>query len=228
MNPSLEDVRTQINALLRPASIAEIGGFRPPDRIPSSTFGGNFACLPDEKWPVYRKRNMCPLIQVRVDELPFVPKALRRIALFTVFVDRRLPSSGASNGDGWLIRLYDSLADLRPCSNQSSHHVKSFPIKWSLEEVDAPAWEDLWQLTSRVDPSGIEPLLDFYHDTYKTQTRTKIGGWPSYIQSAIEDEGTYVFQVDSEPKANWFWGDSGAAYFYMDHANNWRLYWQCL
>lgn len=91
---------------VRRASIAEIGGFRPPTESITSYFGGRFVAGPGEGWPLNGGQPMIPLLQVRTDELPCRPRALQGIALFNVFVGpRQLPLDlPAESGDGWLLR----------------------------------------------------------------------------------------------------------------------------
>lgn len=218
----------QVDTLLRPASVAQVGGFRPPDNHITSRFGGGFVGLPGEEWPQYKGREMLPLLQVRTDELSLVPVELKDLSLFTVFVDCQLPSSPALNGQGWLIRAYDSLEYLVPLQPLSTGNpLRPFPIRWTLEERDAPAWEDIWNVVETVDSEEAEVVLELLQMRYRTLHRTKIGGWPSYIQGEIRDEGKFLFQIDSEPKANWMWGDNGTGYFYLDAFQQWRLHWQC-
>src|SRR5438046_2005793 len=59
-----------IDKMLRPASIARIGGFRPPLTPITSWFGGNFLAYPDDRWPDCGDGPMLPLLQVLVEELP--------------------------------------------------------------------------------------------------------------------------------------------------------------
>lgn len=224
---NLEWALAKIDALRRPASVAKIGGFKPLEQVPTSYFGGNFVGLSNEEWPQYRNRKMLPLMQVRTDELLYLPDELSNIALFTVFIDSELPPAEASNGNGWLIRKYSSLVGLRPYSNPLVSSIKTFPIRWLQEDSDIPAWEDIWEIVREVDPKKIESLLDLYHSRYRTQAGTKVGGWPSYVQGAIDEEGKFVFQINSEPKAEWQWADNGTGYFYVDKTHNWKLYWQC-
>ena len=59
---------------------------------------------------------MVPLLQARTDELPYCPQQLNGIAFLTVYCDcQELPVDlPAVNGEGWLIRTYDSVDSLDP------------------------------------------------------------------------------------------------------------------
>lgn len=70
-------------------------------------------------------------------------------------------------------------------------------------EEDFPCWEGL--------PFDIpESVQDNYEDLFSNVSGLKLGGWPTLIQSEIfwapwnqhPAAPEYVFQVDSEPKAN--------------------------
>lgn len=218
----------QLDMLLRPASVAQIGGTPPSGNILTSYFGGQFVGLPGEEWPLFRGRNMLPLIQVRLDELPFVPNELANIMLFSVFIDPELPPVEAVNGNGWLIRTYSSLSPLEPIATPATiNPLKAFQILWVLEEKDSPSWEDVWENIKALDTDEIEPFLKLFQVRYKTSPKTKIGGWPSYIQSRIDSDERFVFQINSEPKANWMWEDNGSGYFFRDSSQTWKLHWQC-
>ncbi len=109
-----------VDRLLRPASIAQVGGFRPPPALVTSWFGGQFLGLPEERWPESRGRPMAPLLQIRTDELPCCPQALAPAALLTLFVDTAELPVDTVNGDGWCIRTYATLNDLTPLSFKSA------------------------------------------------------------------------------------------------------------
>ena len=87
-------------------------------------------------------------------------------------------------------------------------------MRGRIVEKDYPCWEDL-----PVDVS--DTIDDKYYDLFQNVDGFKLGGWPSLIQSEIfwapwnkhPAKPKYVFQIDSDPKANWNWGDGGVGYF---------------
>lgn len=212
---------------IRRASIAEIGGFRPPAEPITSYFGGQFVAETGEEWPQNGSRPMLPLLQVRTDELPYRPEALEEIALFNVFIGpRELPIDlPAENGNGWLLRSYPSLAKLSPLVGPAESQVRPFPIRWHLSETEGPQWDDAWGLHDLTEFNGLEDAIDLFYDRYNRHFYTKVGGWPSYIQSSIGSDG-YVFQIGSEEKPRWMWGDNGNGYFFF-REGKWLLYWDC-
>lgn len=185
---------------------------------------------------------MWPLLQVVCRELPYCPPLLKKIALMTVFIEADdLPTEvlPAPNGQGWLLRAYPTLEDLTPLSMPPIQtHIKPFPIRWELGKPEGPDWDDAWIIAQR---EGFEPLLDafneldlthpgvsptdLYYDRYTRHRKTKIGGWPSYIQSGPL-KGKFAFQIGSEKKANWMWADDGNGYISRKN-KEWLLYWDC-
>lgn len=178
----IADTFRDLDRSLRRASVAQIGGFRPPDTSLTSWFGGRFVGAANEPWP----RNdagepMLPLLQVRTDELPHLPKQLANVALFNVFTGpRELPlDPPTASGNGWLIRCYDSLEPLRPLGGAPNSHVRPFPICWSLAESEAPGWEDAWGVTDLSAFNELPDSIALFHDRYKHHPFTKVGGWPT-------------------------------------------------
>ena len=218
-----------IDDQLRSASIAQVGGFRPSDEPFASYFGGRFYGLPGEEYPTCNGRVLSALLQVNLEELPFVPAKLHEIRFITVFVDEENLPFGNHNGDGWVIRTYDSLSELilLPESTYQTN-IKPFPIRWSLIEGDAPDWTSAWEY---VNPTGFLELsqaIELFSEKYQTRQGTKIGGWPHYLQDDDKNLGDFVFQIDSEYKANWMWGDAGIAYFFKDETETWFMDWDSL
>jgi hypothetical protein len=138
----------------------------------------------------------------------------------------------AENGDGWQLRAYPSLERLIEIdSPQHDNPIRSFPIRWEPLEADYPSREDVpLEL-----PDGI---ADDTYELVEHHPVSKIGGWPYLVQSEIcwaphnrhPANPEYVFQIASEPKAHWQWGDGGIGYFGRgtgDARAVWTLSWQC-
>ena len=114
MNQEAKAVIKKIEGLYRKASIAQIGGFRPPEKITSSWFGGRGVGMPGEKLPAFGDKSMFPLIQINLEELPFIPDALSNTKLLILFINREEIPFDKPHGDGWLIRDYGTLEWLVP------------------------------------------------------------------------------------------------------------------
>ena len=210
---SIEKTFQELDKLLRKASVAQIGGFRPPENKITSWFGGPGVGKKGETLPQYKGRAMFTLLQVRIDELPYIPPELENTRFLVVFFNREEIPFDQHHGDGWLIREYDSLEGLEPLpESEEEAMVKDFPIKWDLVEDDAPDWEDAWGLLDLTPINDTEGADEKFFEEYNRYPGTKFGGFPYLIQHEL-DLGGYVFQIGSEDKPGWMWADSGIAYF---------------
>lgn len=224
MNLEAQMVLDELKTKLRYSSIAQIGGFRPPDDLETSWFGKG-VCLENEGLPVWNGKKMFPLLQINVTELPFVPKELSETKLLVIFFNQDDLPFDKPNGEGWLIREYKSLKGLVPLPEiDLSHTLRSFPIKWNLVEDDAPGWETAWEIVDLKSVNEDEEATNYFFKEFNRYICTKVGGFPDEVQHYAGLE-TFVFQIGSEEKANWNWIDSGTAYFYKNFKNEWS--WGC-
>jgi hypothetical protein len=225
----IAEMEAALDRLKRPASVAQIGGFRPPSSPLTSWFGAHFVGREGETWPTCDGLPMLPLLQVRVDELPVRPPPLQDVALFNVFIGpERLPVDlPAKNGDRWSIRTYAQLDGLQLLSGQPQSHIRPFPVGWSLRQGEGPTWEESalgHDLQARI--AELDDGFRLFGERSKRHHSTKVGGWPGYIQSPIGVSDAFVFQIGSEEKPRWMWGDNGNGYFYF-HDGQWLMYWDC-
>jgi len=216
----LDELKTK----LRRASVAKLGGFRPPDDPKSSWFGKG-VCLKNEGLPVYKEKAMFPLLQINVAELPYVPEELSETKLLVVFFNQEELPFNKPNGEGWLIREYKSLEGLMPLPELDlSNILRSFPIKWELVDDDSPGWESAWELVDLAAVNEDEEASDAFFDEFNTYICTKVGGFPDEVQHYAGLKN-FVFQIGSEEKANWSWGNGGTAYFHKYSDTEWV--WGC-
>ncbi|MCC5850838.1 MAG: DUF1963 domain-containing protein [Verrucomicrobia bacterium] len=223
---SVQEVFAQLDKLLRKASIAEIGGFQPPDDPLSSWFGGHAVSLPDEAVPDFAGKLMFPLLQINCSELPYLPEQLSGTELLVVWLNQDEIPFDKSNDDGWLIREYKNLEGLRPVPDLTKpSHVKTLPIRWSLAETEGPGWEEAWGLVDLNSVNASEKACDEFFAKYSSHPGTKVGGYPTEIQHGISSNAAFVFQIGSEEKPNWMWVDNGIAYFLKTESGEWEF--QC-
>jgi|SRR5579863_1072239 len=228
---SREEVARQLR---RRAVVLDIGGFRPPTDPATSWFGRVNLALPNETWPEHAGEPMLALAQVNLTEMPFRSPGLEDLDLLTVFIGPRKLPHDTPTGEGWCLRAYRHLADLRPLAAvPASSPIKPFPMRPRVVEEDFPCWED-------VDIALPPALHDDYWDLFPNVDGFKLGGWPSLIQSKIcwaarTDQPiapAYVFQIDSTEKGCWAWGHGGVGYFGRGpidgRRDEWALAWQCL
>ncbi len=224
MDESIIETFSNLDQLLRPSSVAQIGGFRPPDFSTTSWFGGTGVGLPGETLPDFQSKSMFPLLQVNVTELPYVPPQLEKTKLFIVFLNRSEIPFGKPNGEGWLIREYDALDSLVPLPPSSEPaFVRPFPIKWNLNTNDPPGWEIAGNLINMSELYKSAAAEELFFKKYQGVPDTKIGGYPYEIQHGNFGENEFVFQIGSEEKPRWMWADNGIGYFLKDMQGNWKF-----
>jgi hypothetical protein len=206
----------------RPAAVAEIGGFRPPDDPRTSWFGGRGVGMPGEQLPTYQGEEMFPLLQINVTELPVVPPVLEGVELLVLFINRDIPFD-QPHGEGWLIREYRSLDSLVALpAPEAKPPVRAFPIRWTRVEGELPGWEDAWSLVDLTAVNEDEEASEKFFDDLQNHPATKVWGYPTEIQHEVGIED-YVFQVGSEEKAQWIWADNGIGYFFRRPDGSWNF-----
>jgi hypothetical protein len=217
-----------LDRALRPASMAQVGGFRPNNLPAVSWFGGWFYGAPGETWPTADGAAMIPLLQIRTSELQVRPRALDGIELLNVFVhpDKLPTPTPAKSGDGWLIRTYSSVDGLLPLKGQPQSGVLRFQVMWLPPRNDAPTWEDAWNIADLKAFNELPDAGNLFDERYQSIAGTKVGGWPSSIQGSAGMTDDFVFQIGSEPKCKWSWGDNGIGYFYF-RDGAWLMHWDC-
>ncbi|MEM6551081.1 MAG: DUF1963 domain-containing protein [Planctomycetota bacterium] len=167
-----------------------------------------------------------------MDHAPHVPGILRDIRVIQVFADPKYYDCDTDAGEGWYVQTFtrNKDEDLVP-TDAAVGDIKAFPARWELVEADYPVYDDLPMDTP-------DDLMDRWTESVDTLDGTKLGGWPRLIQSEIFwapfnqhlASPEYVFQIDSETKAGWSWGDCGVAYFgrgTAEHRDQWAMSWQC-
>ena len=217
----------------RLASVAQVGGFRPPTTPRTSWMGQVLLGLPGEEWPTHEGRPLWGVCQIRVDELPAAaPSALDDIELVTIFIDLLDLPYDSPNGEGWELRTYASVDALVPLLEPERHQkegeeldVRPFPVLWRAH-VDMPARDEAPEDTYRDFLDGLEewPTLASYG--------LKVGGWPATVQSEVQwtlagtEEVEFVIQVDTDEKSRVMIGDAGLAYFGRTASGRWLMEWQ--
>jgi Domain of unknown function (DUF1963) len=232
----------------RPACVAQVGGFRPPQDPLASWFGRVRVALPGESWPTTDGAPMLALAQFNLRELPCrPPPALADVALLTLFLGPWQFPVDEPNGVNWALRAYSYLDDLVPLAEPTPARagdpklrkgqdltLRPFPIRWQ-QRLDLPCRDDL--------PAELADAWDRWvkdrSATELTGDGTKIGGWPYCIQSQVQwrtggglvGDCQYVLQVGSQHKAGLSWGSQGLGYLARrpgHRADGWHLTWQSL
>ena len=220
MKPESALVLEELRSQLRPASVAQVGGFRPgADPLTSWFLKG--VHLPGEGLPVWKGQPMFPLLQIRTDELPVIPEQLKGIALLVLFHNREHHPFDQPHGEGWLIREYATLEGLELSPDLETPY-RPFPVRWVSVNDDAPGWEDAWDIIDLSEVNDDTQASDSFFDDFNRYGGTKVGGYPMEIQHGVGIED-FVFQVGSEEKVNWMWADNGIGYFHRSAEGIWQF-----
>ena len=229
-----------LRRISRPATTFTTGGFRPLHTLTEPWIGRVFAYAPNEGLPLDEDGlPMLPLAQFYLPDLPFVPDELAGTALLTAFVSRQLPKPREPMGARWLIREYASLDDVEHRDVlHPEPRFKAFPLRPRLVPGDCPLWDG-----GGLDRASEDEILDLersrvidsYYDIAEHTYDHKLGGYPSFCQSGILEDGEYVegfgegfefvFQISSDEKAGIHIVDSGSLMFAKNEERGaWSMY----
>ena len=224
----IKEIRTKLS---RKAISFQVGGFRPDDNPYSSWIGKVLVAESDASWPQHGGKNMVPVCQLNLTNLPYKPAILSEIAFITCFIAPDNLENSEVNIEDFLILTYKSIDTLQPIRMpEEKFNVKAFQLKENLIENDYPCYEDC-----NIDLP--EKYMDEYEDYFPNANGIKIGGWPTLLQGEINwsqsnsDEIEFAFQIDSVAKAGLQFGDGGILHIGRNKNNRdkeWYINWQTL
>jgi Domain of unknown function (DUF1963) len=212
-----------------------------PSAPTSCCFGHVALAAPGETWPTWRKKPLLPLCQLNLGEASFRPPILADLAFVSLFIAENywdgdfpyLVDPGSGDAASWCLRTYSDIDGLVPLP-APDHGAKLKPtsIRWITVSNDYPTHD----LLPNDTPHDLSET--YYDQDWAVQHHaSKLGGWPSCVQSEPwwwkhppeQAEFEFAFQIDTENKAHWMWGDSGTAYFARSKTtpNEWAFDWQC-
>ncbi len=175
---------------------------------------------------------MHPVFQVRVDELPVIPEALRGVALLVFWMDLEMDDCHeASNGNSFMIRTYSSLEGLVPIHSDitGGRVLPVFGIQWNLLPNDMPDLETFDDLAPGVIRHDKDTDWFFSHpyrllrDQLRYEAPLKVGGYPEWWQGPEDfDGGSFVFFLDSSSHGGVGFPGAGSANFYRT-ADGWEM-----
>ena len=218
--------------LVKRATGFTTGGFKPTNSDTKCWIGRVYLYREDEDIPIDDNGAiMFPLLQICLEELPYMPDALKGSKALTVFVSKNMPGRLTDNGNNWVIREYkeeDILVFKDICNNSSP--ITPYPLKSQLVNEDYPVWDsgdipmDMEDELVEMEESG---EISDYYDYADCFPEHKIGGYPCYIQSGINfgDGYEFMLQIASDEKANLNIVDNGNFYLAKNsQTEEWRLY----
>ncbi|MER2008601.1 MAG: DUF1963 domain-containing protein [Psychrobacillus sp.] len=213
--------------LFKQATIFETGGHQPTEELGESWIG-KVMWGKEENIPSQYE----PLSTIFLNNLPYVPEGLENIQLITIYMDFNVYDH--LNDDNlapfFIINCYTSFNGLQKINNQSAR-IKSFPLQPRLVKNDTPAWdsEDIeTEVQDEILRLELEEDIEYYDDIVEDiYPMHKIGGYPTYTQSGVSygEEYPFVFQISSDPKAQFNIVDSGSFYFFFNQRKqDWIVY----
>lgn len=240
----MQQAKETLDKSAKLASFGELGGFRPKDKNDrlTSWWGGNFLGLENEPIPICEAsgKTMSPVFQVRIDELPFVPNALKNVALLTLWFDMETEHIWETqSGVGFVIRTYESLDGLVPIGQGYREHptFPTFPIKWHGFEKDLPDWESFTEEIPHAVCASDES--EWFFDHIGVQERAnlqndkpiKIGGYSQWWQSPQRvKDGEFIFFLDSTGRGSFGFPAGGNANFFKvenESGETWEMRVDC-
>lgn len=183
---------------------------------------------PNECWPASAAVPLIPVIQLCIDDLPYIPEELKDIKYLCVFIHPDDPASFEERNDGLIIRCYkDNNITLITKPDFIGQHIESYIL--TFEEfndypcdygypspLDYLSYLDKQKYYS-TDKIGYEWLNDFSHESsnFARPDNCKIQGWPNWIQwPESPEDSTFIMQIISE--GLWEYGDSSILYIYRN------------
>ena len=200
----------------KPCSVAHLGPLQDETLYLKSRLLGAAVMMPDEEWPRRDGRCLTPVLNIRFEEVPYVPGELEGLAWATLYldVDRIACFEELGNGN-WEFRTYPELLGLfeRECPEPAEKSKVWTPrdITWERRvdivditcqvpdhELFAPAWH---QVRQEINPSLFAWLPK--GAGRRNHQMTKLGGFPSSKQwnSGPSDPRNFVLQIfyDRDP-----------------------------
>jgi len=228
----MNEIEKLKKALSKKATTFQSGGFKPTNSISESWIGRVYLYLENEEIPNDSKgKQMLPLFQLSLDNLPFIPDILSDTKLITIFISKEIPMDLTINGNDWVIREYKDTSNIviKDLKNENSL-IKAFPLSSKLIEEDYPVWEDPEipnDILDRIIELEDEGFIDSYYDMIENNYGHKLGGYATYRQSGIDfgQDYEFVLQIASDEKANLNIIDSGNFYFAKNRkTGEWMYY----
>lgn len=205
-----ESMKRELDRVSRPASVAYT---KHGDILSRSHVGGtalyrrkNWPFSKNREWPRTKRGPMTLVLELFIEELPFIPPALKGKELLQLFLDLEISKSERAcaderklqyNDGPWHIRTFDSLEGLAPVSK--GEVLEGFNFSWGLEKTVPTYPDNLDAIDQKVSkafetlPNSSELYLDMTKNSFGG---LKVGGWPTWLHGS--DIGDFVLQLESQ------------------------------
>lgn len=197
----------------RRCSVAQFEPVKDETWMLTSRFLAPALMRPEEEWPRRDGRCLTAVLNIRFDEVPFVPGPFRDLAWATLYLDVENIACHEKLGNGnWDFRTYKDLCGLversSPEPSEKEQKWTSHDITWVekvdvldlLDEVpDEELFQPPWQTVRRDIPSYVFQWMP-RGGGLRNQRCTKLGGFPTRKQWNVgpSDPRNFLLQITSE------------------------------
>ena len=231
---SLSDLEDLVKPIIQPATKIELqSASRPPENSQMhSHFGGNPYFEKGETWPTSKAgRNLHFIFQIFNTLEIKLPDTIELIQFYYDW--EAFPWDTAD--DGWQVKIYKKLdPDTRIFieTPENKDYNRSKYCEIDLNPIKSlPDWEGIDR--HEYNASKLSCVLNedepwsLYQQTVSKligdqEYQSQLGGYPKWVQGEStpkDSEGNpmkFLFQIDSEDKADLMWGDVGMIYVFYD------------
>lgn len=197
----------------------------------SSRTGGIFYDVPGKTWPKGSNGPLRPLIQIAINELPYIPKKIENLVGLCIYIDMDYVEYGSvpQEGADVVIREIPKDTEIVSLKNPIDSKFEEHDIEW-IEFLDYPGRDDFLEWLDKQGVLYDDQDKNFCEllETYSNYGFTKINGWPTTIQSPScgvneNDEFAIQFSLDIELP----FGDSTVfTLSWANRINDWFTEWE--
>ncbi|SFQ35736.1 hypothetical protein [Enterovibrio norvegicus] len=157
----------------------------------SSRTGGTFYDIPGKSWPMGSSGPLRPLLQIVVNELPYIPKQISHLMGICIYIDKGYVTFDILSEEGGelVVREIPKGSTIHPLSNPTENKFEEKDIKWE-KFIDYPSSSDFieWLDNQNVDCDFESNEFEKALIKYSNYGFSKINGWPTTIQGPSYDE----------------------------------------
>ncbi|MDV2081253.1 hypothetical protein [Marinobacter xestospongiae] len=157
----------------------------------SSRAGGVFFDIPGKSWPMGPDSPLRPLLQIVVDELPYIPNSISHLMAICIYIDKDYVTFDilSEEGSEFVVREIPKGSTIIPLENPTQNTFEAKDIRWE-KFTDYPSASDFfeWLDNQRIDYDFESSDLENALDKYSNYGFTKINGWSTTIQGPSYDE----------------------------------------
>lgn len=187
------------------------GAIDPNTSIEGSFIGDVRICKEGEEWPRGQSGYQAPIVQLRIQDLPEVPKILEDLSYLMIFLDPEGYAPGADEIE-MCIRAYGPKDVLIPLQKPAGVllNPRTMTFESAVDYTDGDLPEGLCEYLQDKYPNEDE-------SPYECHNGTKVLGWPWWKQwSELPADSEFIMQIDEYGQPYWDWGDCPNLYIFRN------------